>query len=73
MLTVWMKIFKKVLLKIKIITTQELLKKYKPRDFTMHIAISYKRLNHLRSEKYQFFKKKDIHLITLYTIQIFKK
>ena len=39
----------------------------------MHIAISYKRLNHLRSEKYQFFKKKDIHLITLYTIQIFKK
>ena len=42
----------------KIITTQELLKKYKPRDFTMHIAISYKRLNHLRSEKYQFFKKK---------------
>jgi len=43
----------------KIITTRELLKKYKPRDFKLHIAISYKKLNQLRFEKYEFFKKKN--------------
>ena len=40
----------------KIITTKELLKKYKPKDFNLHIAISYKKLNQLRYEKYEFFK-----------------
>ena len=42
----------------KIITTKELLKKYRPCDFKLHIAISYKKLNQLRYEKYNFFKKK---------------
>lgn len=40
----------------KIITTKELLKKYKPNDFKLHIALSYKKLNQLRYEKYKFFK-----------------
>lgn len=42
----------------KIITTKELLKKYKPEDIKLHIALSYKRLNQLRYEKYSFFKSK---------------
>ena len=42
----------------KIITTKELLKKYKPEDIKLHIALSYKGLNQLRYEKYSFFKAK---------------
>ncbi len=42
----------------KIITTKELLKKYSPNDFNLHLAISYKKLNQLRYEKYNFFKNK---------------
>lgn len=42
----------------KIITTKELLKKYKPKDIKLHVAISYKKLNQLRYEKYIFFKNK---------------
>ena len=43
----------------KVITTKELLKQYKPRDVNLHIAISYKKLNQLRFQKYEFFKKKN--------------
>ncbi len=42
----------------KIITTKDLIKKYKPRNTKLHIAISYKQLNKLRYEKYNYFKKK---------------
>jgi sugar O-acyltransferase (sialic acid O-acetyltransferase NeuD family) len=42
----------------KIITTKELLKKYSPKNYKLHIAISYKKLNQIRDEKYKLFKKK---------------
>ena len=42
----------------KIITTKELLKKYKPNEIKLHVAISYRKLNQLRYEKYNFFKVK---------------
>ena len=42
----------------KIITTKDLLKKYKPKDIKLHVAISYAKLNQLRYEKYKFFKDK---------------
>ncbi|WP_440650526.1 acetyltransferase [Candidatus Pelagibacter sp. HIMB1495] len=44
--------------KTKVITTQDLIKNYKPKNTKMHIAISYKKLNKLRYEKYNYFKKK---------------
>ena len=42
----------------KIITTKELLKNYKPKEVKLHVAISYRKLNQLRYEKYKFFKDK---------------
>ncbi len=45
-----------------IISTTTLLKKYKPKDYNMHIAISYSELNSIRSKKYSFFKKKGYFL-----------
>ena len=53
------KFYKKDTFKNKmVITTKELLKKYRPSHYKLHIAISYKKLNKLRFEKYDFFKKK---------------
>tara|TARA_B100001093_G_scaffold384643_1_gene370360 strand:- start:12770 stop:13444 length:675 start_codon:yes stop_codon:yes gene_type:complete len=53
------KFYKKSKFKNKqIITTKELLKKYNPKNYNLHIAISYKKLNQIRDEKYKFFKKK---------------
>tara|TARA_B100000242_G_scaffold284486_1_gene247869 strand:- start:426 stop:1100 length:675 start_codon:yes stop_codon:yes gene_type:complete len=43
---------------INVISTSELLKKFKPQNYNLHIAISYSELNSLRSSKYNFFKKK---------------
>lgn len=41
-----------------IITTSELLKKFKPNNYNLHIAISYSNLNSIRRSKFIFFKKK---------------
>ena len=46
----------------KIITTKELYKRFKPKDVNLHIAISYKKLNHLREKKFLEFKKKGYFL-----------
>ena len=42
----------------KVITTKQLIKNYKPINYKLHIAISYKKLNQIRYEKYLFFKTK---------------
>ena len=53
------KFYKKVTFRnTKIITTKDLIKNYKPKNTKLHIAISYKQLNKLRHEKYQYFKMK---------------
>ena len=44
--------------KIMVISTNELLKKYSPKKYNLHVAISYSKLNSLRQEKFNFFKKK---------------
>jgi sugar O-acyltransferase (sialic acid O-acetyltransferase NeuD family) len=46
----------------KVITTQELFKKFSPNDFNLHVAISYKKLNCIREKKYLEFKKKGYFL-----------
>ncbi len=43
---------------IKIITTKDLLKNFKPKNYNLHIALSYKKLNQLRYQKFIFFKNK---------------
>jgi len=48
--------------KTKVITTSELIKKFKPKDYNLHVALSYKKLNTLRSDKFFFFKKKGYYL-----------
>ena len=48
--------------KISIIPTSSLLKKYKPKNYNIHIAISYSKLNSVRHEKFLFFKKKGYFL-----------
>jgi len=45
-----------------IMTNKELYKRYKPKDVNLHIAISYKKLNHLREKKFLEFKKKGYFL-----------
>ena len=48
--------------KISVISTNELLKKYSPKKYNLHVAISYSRLNSLRQEKFNFFRKKGYYL-----------
>jgi len=43
---------------IGVVTTSELLKRFKPKDYSLHIAITYSDLNTLRSDKFKFFNKK---------------
>lgn len=40
----------------KVITTNQLVQRYNPKNYKLHIAISYKNLNKLRYEKYEYFK-----------------
>lgn len=42
----------------KVLTTKEFLKNYDAKNCKLHIAISYKKLNQLRYEKYNFFKER---------------
>ncbi len=51
----------------KVFTTQELYKKFKPKDINVHIAISYKKLNFLREKKFLEFKKKGFFLESFVT------
>jgi len=45
---------------LPVFTTEEVLKKYKPNDYYIHVAISYIDMNSLRKKKFEFFKKKNI-------------
>ncbi len=46
----------------KVFTSQELYKKFKPKDINLHIAISYNKLNFLREKKFLEIKKKGYFL-----------
>jgi len=48
--------------KLPIIPFSEVTKKYPPSDFDMHIALSYKKLNKLREEKFNTAKEKNYFL-----------
>ena len=49
----------------KVITTSNLLKNFKPKEYDLHIAISYSEMNLTRSKKYEFFKKKGYNLFSV--------
>ena len=49
---------------LPVFTTEEVLKKYKPNDYYIHVAISYIDMNSLRKKKFEFFKKKKYRLLS---------
>lgn len=49
----------------RVITTSELIKNYKPKEYKLHIAISYSNLNELRKDKFLFFKKRGYKFETI--------
>lgn len=53
--------------KKKVLTTKQVLKKYKPKDVNLHVALSYSKLNFLREKKFINFKKKGYFLESFIT------